>query len=182
MNLTKKMLLSACILASGITNTVVCAELISHTPQIYIDIPSPGGEHFEKKALSLITLKDLQNCASYLGNIQQQLTEFLTKITPLASTYTHPVTKAPQLSFYKEDLPNSILEDAGRSTIITESITKFLSGIDVEDNKEIIMYNISLLITDDSDKTWIKGIIEPLKTGNVFAQNLYSELINLLKE
>lgn len=80
MNLTKKMLLSACILASGITNTVVCAELISPIPRIYIEVPSPGGEHFEKKALSLINSKDLQNCAPYLGSIQQQLTDFLSRI------------------------------------------------------------------------------------------------------
>ena len=42
------------------------------------------------------------------------------------------------------------------------------------------MFNIMLLITDGSDKTWIKNIIDPLNTEDNLAKNLYDELIKLL--
>lgn len=85
----------------------------------------------------------------------------------------NPQNSIPNKEVYQK---NSILEDTGRATIIADSITKFLSGIDTNDNKEIIMYNISLLITDGSDKTWIKNIIDPLNTGDNLAKDLYDEL------
>ena len=49
MKVTKKILLSTYILASGITNTVVYAESISHTPQIYVNIRSASGLNFNKQ-------------------------------------------------------------------------------------------------------------------------------------
>lgn len=80
MKVTKKILLSTYILASGITNTVVYAESISHTPQIYVNIRSASGLNFNKQ-ITEITSEDLSNFPSLdLQELQQNLCLLISKI------------------------------------------------------------------------------------------------------
>ena len=130
------MLLSVCVLASGITNAV-SSELISHTPQLYIDVPSPNGKHFEKKALSLITSTDLLNCVPYLENIQRQLSEFFTKISPLQTKEDSKTTIRDQ---EKNEAIKTIMRDEEHDAIYDEE------GWFLDDDLRNAQAEMSLLI------------------------------------
>lgn len=127
MNLTKKMLLSACILASGITNTVVCAELISHTPYAKTMAASIV-DSFERGKASrafMTAMKSQDVLRTGFGDIckksdlQMAEQEFF---SALAQVFSGEV---PNVTDSAVDL---ILESAQRGYVDANDIVKFVSG------------------------------------------------------